>query len=144
VNRKQKILVLIPVLCGLLLLGWAAQTGGGSSAKERWIRVMSTEMELAPRMNRIFQPRPYQYVDFVLGAGEFGQVTSGSLVRRVAPSGNINTLRADTSDEHFLIVSLGGVDHLGQWKIRVVHYIPWDRIVDIYFETSPVAGGVVR
>jgi len=144
VNRKQKILALVPVLGGLLFLGLAAQAGSGSTAKERWLRVMSVEMELAPRMDRTFQPRPYQFVEFVLGAGEFGQLTSGSLVRRVAPSGNISTLRVDTSDADFVIVALGGADNLGKWRNRVVHYIPWDSIVDIYFETSPVAGGVVR
>ena len=143
-NKKQRIVALIPVLGGLLLLGWAAQGGSGSVSKQRWLRVMSTEMELAPRMNRTFQPHPYQYVEFVVGAGEFGQATTGSFVRRSAPSGNMNNLRADTSDDDFLIVALGGLDNLGKWKNRVVHYIPWDSIVDMYFETSPVAGGVVR
>ena len=143
-NRKYKLITLIPVLGGLLFLGGAAQTGSGSAAKQRWLRVLSTEMELAPRMNRTFQPHPYQYVEFVLGAGEFAQATNASFGRRAAPSGNINTLRADTSDDDFLVIALGGPDNLGKWRNRVVHYIPWDSIVDIYFETSPVAGGVVR
>lgn len=143
-NRKQKVTLLIPILAGLLFLAVAAQSGGGSTSKQRWLRVISTEMELAPRMSRTFQPRAYQYVEFVIGAGEFGQASNGSYVRRAAPSGNIRTLRADTSDDDFLIVALGGPDNLGNWKNRVVHYIPWDSIVDVYFETSPVAGGVVR
>jgi len=145
VNRKQKLIALIPVVVGLLFLGWAAQgSGGGSVAKQRWLRVMSTEMEIAPGMNRTFQPRAYQYVEFIIGAGEFGQASSGSYVRRASPSGNINSLRADTSDDDFLIVAIGSPDNLGKWRNRVVHYIAWDQIVDIYFETSPVAGGVVR
>ena len=143
-NRKHKLFALLPVLSGLLFLGWGAQDGSGSAAKQRWLKVLSTEMELAPRMNHTFQPRAYQYVEFVLGAGEFAQATNGSFVRRGAPSGNITSLRADTSDEDFLVVALGGTDNLGKWRNRVVHYIPWDRIVDVYFEMSPVAGGVVR
>jgi len=144
VNRKQTIIALIPVLGGFLFLAWAAQGGSSPAAKERWLRVMTRELGLTPGTRHVFQPQPYQYVEVVLGAGEFTRVTPDSVIRRASPSGYSTGLRLDTSDDDFLIVATGGPDNLGKWKNRVVHYIPWDKIVDIYCEVSPVAGGVVR
>ncbi|RPI27653.1 MAG: hypothetical protein EHM61_07765 [Acidobacteria bacterium] len=143
-NRKLKIIILVPVVLALLYVGWAAQTAPDRTPRQRWLRVIETEMVLAPRLTRTFQPNPYQSVEVVIGAGEFAPRTTGSFARKAAPSGNLATVRLDTSDDEFLVLALGGTDNLGKWRNQVVHYIPWDKIVDIYFETSPVAGGVVR
>ncbi|HXK59087.1 MAG TPA: hypothetical protein PLP42_04260 [Acidobacteriota bacterium] len=143
-KQQMRFYAFVAVSIALLLAVLAAQANPEPSAKERWLRVIETEMELAPQMTRTFRPRRYQFVEIVMGAGEFSRTTSGSFARRTTPSGDISTLRLDTSDNDFLILAIGGPDNLGVWRNRVVHYIPWDRIVDIYFENSPVAGGVVR
>lgn len=135
---KPKVLLVGAVL--VVAVGWllAAQSNPEPDARVKWLRVIQAEMELVPRLTRTFQPRPYQTVEVIVGAGEFGMSANESFQRRGAPRGTIMNVRLDTSDPDFLIVATGYVDNVGQWRHRVVHYIAWDEIVDISFENNRI------
>jgi len=136
--EKRKLLLLGVILA--VAVGWllAAQTASEPDARTKWLRVIQAEMELVPRLSRTFQPRPYQTVSVVVGAGEFGMSSQELSHGAGKPRGTIATIRLDTSDPDFLIVATGYIDNVGQWRHRVVHYISWDKVVDISFENNRV------
>ena len=136
--EKRKLLLVGIILAAAV--GWllAAQTTSEPDARTKWLRVIQSEMDLVPRLTRTFQPRPHQTVAVVVGAGEFGMSANESMHALGSPRGTISSVRLDTSDADFLIVATGYVDNLGQWRHRVVHYIAWDKIVDINFENNRV------
>jgi len=133
---RTKVLLACAILAAAV--GWllAAQSAPEENPRTKWLRVIQAEMVLVPRLSHTFQPRPYQSVEVVVGAGEFGMSASDYVQRRAAPRGTIANVRLDTSDLDFLIVATGYVDNVGQWRHRVVHYIAWDQIVDISFENT--------
>ena len=139
-SRRNRVLLglgLVGLLVGWLLAGdWTA----GDQSRAKWMRVIETELELAPKMSRTFQPRPYQTVELIVGSGDFGFASRDAFQRRTTPKGGLGSLRLDTSDPDFLIASVGYLDNMGQWRHDALHYIPWSKLVDVSIENSRALG----
>ncbi len=134
-NRKFKL-----VLIGAFLasVGWllASAPEAQSSLRDRWARVIKTEMVLAPKMTMTYQPAPYQRVQIILGAGEFALRGKDSFGARNTPGGTAGNFRIDISNPDFLIAASGSINNVGAWRSTSIHYIPWEKIVDICFDSS--------
>ncbi len=102
--------------------------------KPDWPRVIAANMEplsIPGREVPLYKPRGEQgSVWIVTEAAEF-PVVSAPLDRILATPGGGRELDLDTADPDFLIV------HKTVGMSEYFHYIPWERIVNVFFHSVP-------
>lgn len=97
--------------------------------KAIWMRLFEEKMESVQEDPGTFRPRPNVRVKVCLGGGEF---QSSELA---APDGDL-LFRTERDD--FLVVQVRrtGTTGAGDYDYRYEHFIPWDRIAAVMFQTK--------